>query len=106
MRKAVAEAQRRWPEFVAAFLSAEDRDMFIAKGPFTDGEHTEWMWVNVTEIEPSRVIGVLVSKPYRLRNFKEGDAVAFPLEDLNDWLCPGPDGEPVGAFTEAIVRGG
>lgn len=106
LRLAVAEAHRRWPEFVAAFEAASDREMFIAKGPFGDGTHTEWMWINVTGIEPSRISGILLNEPYKLRNVKEGDAVHIALEDLNDWLCPGPDGEPIGAFTEAIVRGG
>mgnify|MGYP003329175806 CR=1 FL=1 len=51
---AVAEATRRWPEFVAAF-SARDGEGHSVKAPITRGERTEFIWIEVDRIEPDRV---------------------------------------------------
>jgi uncharacterized protein YegJ (DUF2314 family) len=103
MQAAVQEARDRWAEFATAWTQAEDRSLFIAKFPFTEGDKTEFMWVNVTGIGEHQVEGVLLNKPFRLFKIREGDHVACGLDDLNDWMYPGDD-EPVGAFTELIVR--
>jgi hypothetical protein len=44
---AVAEGRRRWPEFLQAFERRHPDQIFSVKASFTDGEHTEWMWVVV-----------------------------------------------------------
>jgi len=100
---AVAEARTRWPEFVAAFQRATDREAFIVKGPFTDGTHTEFMWIQVTEIDPDAVHGILMNKPFKVRGIRAGSAVSVPVPEINDWLYAEND-EPHGAFTEALVR--
>ena len=104
MAAATAEARRRLPEFAAAFHAAEDRDAFLVKGPFTDGTHTEFMWVQPTSIERETIHGLLANDPFQVRGLRQGKAVAIAFADVSDWVY-GKDGEPVGMFTEAIVRG-
>lgn len=103
MVAAIAEARRRWPEFVAAWQSTEDRGTFIVKAPFTDGVHTEHMWVTPTQIEESQITGILMNQPFQLPRPREGDEVTFATEGLTDWMMV-QDDEVVGAFTEALVR--
>jgi uncharacterized protein YegJ (DUF2314 family) len=103
MLAAVAEARRRWPEFVAAFQKCADpAKPFVIKARFTDGAHTEFMWVSVRKIEPDRIYGRLENAPAELRNVREGDEVVVPLSDLNDWLCE-VDGKATGGFTMKAI---
>lgn len=100
MQAAVAEARRRWPEFVDAF---ENRDPdaetpFSVKVPFTDGEHTEFMWVEVSGIENDVIYGTLGNEPVNVRNVAIGDRVRANVEDLGDWLYVADD-EAVGGFS-------
>src|SRR5262245_44873307 len=44
MDEAMAEARRRWPEFVAAFAKRRPLQGFAVKVPFRENEQTEHMW--------------------------------------------------------------
>ncbi len=96
----MAEARRRWPEFVAAFeqRQPEGDDKFSVKAPFTDGERTEFMWIDVTGIENDVIYGTLGNDPLDLHNVKLGDPVRASVGELNDWMCL-VGGELTGGFT-------
>lgn len=102
MQAAVAEARRRWPEFVAAFHKRTDRQTFIIKAPFTENDQTEFMWVVVDGIGDQIVSGYLANAPVNLRGYAEGDYVQVRLSDLNDWAY-GQDGPEVGGFTMKVL---
>jgi uncharacterized protein YegJ (DUF2314 family) len=104
MIAAVAEAKRRWPEFVEAFMENTDTDViFSIKTEFTEGEKSEFMWVEITRIDGDTIHGVLGNHPNELRNIKLGDEVTVNLADLNDWTYF-KNGELIGGFTlEAIA---
>jgi len=103
MIRAVAEARKRWPEFVSAFQSDLAKDKpFIIKAEFREGDKSEFMWVSVKTIEANRIYGVLENSPLELKNVKEGQEVAVQLSSLNDWMYS-KDGEPVGGFTLQII---
>lgn len=65
MNAAIAEARRRWLEFVAAFAARKEGDSFLAKYPFTTTEGPlEHIWLVVTEITPDQqVIGNINNEP-------------------------------------------
>lgn len=104
MAAAVDEACTRWPEFVRAFETRDDREElpFLIKAPFTDGDVTEFMWVQVTGIENDIIYGTLENEPADLPKWNEGDRVQVKVEDLNDWMCV-IDNEPVGGFTMRVL---
>lgn len=104
MQAAVAEAQRRWPEFVAAFESrgADDDTPFAVKAPFGADENREFMWVEVTGIENEIVYGILKNEPAGIPELHEGDRVKVAVPDVNDWLAI-VDDEPHGGFTIKVL---
>ena len=104
MLAAVAEAKRRWPEFVEAFEHRTDEELFGVKKAFTDGENTEFMWVLVTAIENNRIYGTLGNEPVDVRGVKEGDNAIVDLDDINDWNYV-RDGEIHGGFTSKVLMG-
>jgi uncharacterized protein YegJ (DUF2314 family) len=105
MEAAVEEARRRWPEFVSLFLKrgqGSDRP-FIVKAPFTSGDRTEFMWMEVTAIEGEVIQGTLANSPHHLEDFHQGQPVAVPLADLCDWVCAGEDDRPLGGWTQKVL---
>lgn len=108
MKAAVDEAINRWPEFVAAFRrqdGAEDQS-FIAKAEFVsreDATNSEFMWINVTAASAESLEGVLMNEPHDLPDLHKGKAVTVMLKHLNDWIFPGPDGNPIGGFTLSVL---
>jgi len=102
--EAVEEARRRWPEFVEAF-AGRGEEPFLAKVRFSHGDIVEHMWMEVSACDLESVTGEVVNRPFKLPKPREGDVVTAPLSDLSDWMMI-VDGEPVGGFVEAILRGG
>ncbi len=103
MKAAVEEARRRWPEFVAAFTQRRDDQQFSAKGPFREGDNSEFMWIMVTAIEGEEIVGELGNDPVNLKKLKIGDPVRMKLVDLNDWIIVGGD-EMTGGFTIKVLQ--
>lgn len=83
---AVAEARRRWPEFLQAFQRREPDQTFSVKAPFTDGEKTEWMWVMVSSLAEEVLEGNLGNAPVEVRNVREGDRVTVRVSEIGDWV--------------------
>jgi uncharacterized protein YegJ (DUF2314 family) len=104
MQAAVQQARKRWPEFVAAFekRNEQEESPFLIKAPFSDNEHTEFMWVEVTGIENDVIYGVLENIPANVQTVSEGQVVRVKVADLNDWMCM-IDGSPAGAFTLKVL---
>lgn len=108
MEAAIAEARNRWPEFSRIFQSriVEEGKPFIVKAPFTEGEETEHMWLTVDEIEGDIITGTLANQPHRLLDYHEGQQITVKATELTDWLCVGPDGGPLGGWTNKVLSGG
>lgn len=106
MAAAVAEARRRWPEFVATYEAAEDKTRFAVKAPVTEGGNTEFIWINVKTLAGDQIHGFLANDPVALGDLKLGSFVSASVADLNDWVCPDPasPNRPLGLFTVKAVR--
>lgn len=102
---AIAEARRRWPEFVAAFKQREpDDERFIVKAPFVgENGETEHMWLQVFGLEPEYVHGHLSNHPIHTTKLKQGSQVEVPVADVSDWVCPDAEGNPLGNFTHQAI---
>jgi len=101
MIAAVAEAKRRWPEFVSAYQERTGQN-FSVKAPVTVGERTEFIWVAVDGLEPEYVHGTLDNDPVDLGDLKHGSRVEIPVGDVNDWAFVRDD-DPVGMFTVKVL---
>ena len=102
---AIAEARRRWPEFVTIFKNRQpDDERFIVKAPFTgeDGQ-VEHMWLQVFGLEPEYVHGHLVNHPMHTTKLKQGSQVEVAVADVSDWVCPDAEGNPLGNFTQQAI---
>ena len=105
IEQSIAEARRRWPEFVTAFLNRQPGDdRFIVKAPFRgEDDGVEHMWLQVFGLEPEYVHGHLINDPIHTTKLKKGSQVEVPAADVSDWVCPDSDGNPLGNFTQQAV---
>lgn len=102
MALAVAEAKRRWPEFVQAFSKRHPEQHFSVKAPVTREGQTEHIWIDVTSLSGEYVRGKLGNDPVDLHGMKLGDPISVPVSSLEDWLYVLTD-TPVGGFTIPAV---
>jgi uncharacterized protein YegJ (DUF2314 family) len=105
MDEAVAEARRRWPEFLAAYeaRTCDPEEVFIAKFPFGQDPHVEHMWISVESIDGDTVNGRMENKPMFQPGLKEGDPVTGSVERLSDWLYASEKGAE-GGFTQRVLQ--
>lgn len=101
MIKAVEEARRTWPNFVAAFEQKAGEE-FGVKAPISRDGNTEFIWISVTAIENDVIYGELANDPVALGNLKLGSRVKTTVSDLNDWVYLSKDG-PQGMFTSKVI---
>lgn len=107
MQAAVAEAQRRFPEFRERWAARADGEGFLVKAsiPKDGREGSEVIWIEVTGLEPEFIHGTLANQPVDIGDLNSGDAVEVPLGNLYDWVVAAKGmEEPLGLFTEKIVR--
>lgn len=102
LRRAIAEARRRWPEFVAAFAARRAGQDFTVKVPIRRGAVTEHIWVDVTAVAGDRIQGTLGNDPVNLPGLRLGDPVGAAAAEVEDWAYL--DGAtPHGLFTAAAM---
>ncbi len=101
---AVAEARRRWPEFVAIHARVGAAGEPLVKGRFTtpDGGD-EHMWLGVKSISDQGVAGELLNQPAHIPTLHKGQSVSIPHEDISDWAILDGD-TPVGMFVERLLQ--
>lgn len=104
MAEAIAEARRRWPEFVAAFAVRNDPEGYGVKAPFRHSDRVEHMWIEVEEATLERVIGRVLNSPLALPRPRQGDRVTVPAGEISDWGYQDGDRRG-GGFSDAIVQG-
>ena len=106
MLAAIAEARRRWPEFVSTFAAAgkpsADARKFSVKFAAREGEIVEHLWLTVTEIDGDKVRGTVGNRPVQVKGFELDKAVEIRAADVEDWLCFG-DAKVDGGFTVKVV---
>ena len=104
MRAAVAEARRRWPEFVAAFEERRPGQSFAVKAKVTEPNGaSEYLWLAVTALEGDGIYGILDNEPVLLRHRHRGDRTRVLVSSLQDWMTfDGAKG--TGGFTIAVLQ--
>lgn len=106
MEAAMAEASRRWPEFVAVFQAKPvGAEGFLVKARFPFREETEHMWIEPEAATLNDVSGTLANTSMYNPKLRQGAKVTVAADDISDWGYV-KDGEMIGLFTEAMVRGG
>ena len=105
-RETAKEASKRWQQ-----SNLMQRENWLIKwaAPIQpqDSNKKEYVWVKPVEWSPFRIEGILVTKPSGNIGFNEGDLVAFPIEELYDWVYKiegDMQGPRQGGFTVEVLE--
>jgi uncharacterized protein YegJ (DUF2314 family) len=77
----------------------------MVKGPFKkpDGGQ-EWMWIEVTSWQGSRIRGLLRNEPTGIPGLHAGETVEVAESDVFDYIHTLPDGTQVGNETGKLIE--
>jgi uncharacterized protein YegJ (DUF2314 family) len=100
---AVAEANRRFDEFLSAFEVRTPADLFEVKSAFRDDFGKEFMWFTVSQVDEDYIHGMLDNDPAQVKSVKRGQRVKILRKQVNDWLYV-REGQFYGGFTVKIVQ--
>lgn len=82
-----------------------DLEHLSVKAPFeTDDGGVEWMWVEVTQWNDSKMKGILQNEPRAIVDLKRGATVEVEVESLFDYLHGRADGSSAGGTTNDILQ--
>jgi len=102
------EASRRAKAALHRFRQGFEKrglgEQFLVKLPFRDGDHTEYMWVEVRTWRGSALEGVLQDEPFMLQNVRRGARVKLGEAEIYDWVILRSDGTSEGGETSKILE--
>lgn len=105
MIAAVEEARKAFDVFRSHWASRTEDQSFAIKAAITRGDNTEFIWVEVTGLEPDYIHGTLGNEPVDLPGLEYGSTVEVPVSDLNDWsIFLDEDTAPLGLYTVKILQ--
>ncbi len=101
---AIAEAQRRLPEFCAALESPGGAESALFKARFktSDGGH-EYVWLTFSRMGEGDIRGEIVNHPLDPSIPKKGSIAAITLDEIVDWAYVDRTGKSHGLFVERLL---
>jgi uncharacterized protein YegJ (DUF2314 family) len=106
LEAASKRARARLPSLRKAFSKGLEPGEFIqVKAPFaTPNDSNEWMWVEVTEWQGSRIRGLLRNEPFDIPGLHGGQIVQVQEEKVFDYIRRYPNGKEEGNETGRIIE--
>lgn len=87
MAAAIEKARATVDKFIAALKTpSETQDSFAVKLEVTDGETSEFMWLNAVAYRDGTFTGTLNNEPRDLTTVSLGDELSVPKTDIADWM--------------------
>lgn len=97
---AVLTAQRKLPEFIAAFKKRQGK--FAVCGKFETPSGPEHLWVRVDKYEGEVFSGKLDVEPKAYREKRKGDPISVKQADVVDWMYDAGEGMRGGFTLKAL----
>jgi|AntAceMinimDraft_1070359.scaffolds.fasta_scaffold126564_1 uncharacterized protein YegJ (DUF2314 family) len=87
MEKAFSEAKETLGQFIRrATEQRKDYEIYGAYIKVVEGETIEYLWISGFEkYDEIHFMGVLITKPELIKQFKEGSTIGILKEDIFDW---------------------
>jgi uncharacterized protein YegJ (DUF2314 family) len=102
LRAAVAEAQERLPEFVAALRQQSGERFSLRAGFKTWNNRIEQLWLDEVQLADDGFSGVLADRPRAVVGIRVGQRLLVEAAQVTDWAFM-RDGRQLGAFTQRAL---
>jgi uncharacterized protein YegJ (DUF2314 family) len=104
MNAAIEKARASVNTFTQALKSPKPgQSAFSVKMPFTDGKHTEHMWLTSVTFDGQKFHGTVNNDPEMVSNVKIGAKVSIESSKISDWMFV-ENGKLVGGYTLRVLR--
>jgi uncharacterized protein YegJ (DUF2314 family) len=104
MNAAIDKARASVNTFTQALKAPKPtQSAFSVKMPFTDGKHTEHMWLTSVTFDGQKFHGTLNNDPEMVSNVKIGAKVSVESSKISDWMFV-ENGKLVGGYTLRVLR--
>ena len=106
MNTAIWEAKQTRQQFLKTLVAPKPNQTdFSVKRPYpTQGRASlEHIWVSALSYDGQQLHGRISDVPVNIPNLKINDPVAFPVEEISDWMFL-EDRKIVGGFTIRVLR--
>jgi uncharacterized protein YegJ (DUF2314 family) len=104
MNAAIQKARGSVQEFIAAFQNPKPTQTdFSIKAKFTDGIHSEHMWVTELRFDGKAFSGKIGNDPAKLKNVRFGSPCTIAPNEISDWMFVDAD-RLVGGATIRVMR--
>jgi uncharacterized protein YegJ (DUF2314 family) len=107
MELAFAEAKQTLDEFISrATEKRSENETYGAYIKVVEGEAVEYLWISdFQKYDDTYFMGVLITKPALISQFKEGATVGVLKEDIYDWQIYNKETDMTeGAFTFKVLK--
>jgi uncharacterized protein YegJ (DUF2314 family) len=106
LREASERARAKLPKLRADFVTGlAPGESILVKAPFrAPNQGKEYMWIEVTKWEDSRIKGLLRSEPYHVKELHAGQVVDVLEADVYDYIRQFPDGSREGNETGKVIE--
>jgi uncharacterized protein YegJ (DUF2314 family) len=99
MNAAIAKARETVDTFIAALQSPKaGQSQFTVKMAFSDGAHTEHMWLSPVSYDGKIFHGTVQNDPANVSNVKLGQQASIEPSKISDWMYV-ENGKLVGGYT-------
>lgn len=104
MNAAMDKARSTVNTFIAALQSPQPgQSGFTVKMPFSDGPHTEHMWLEPVSFDGKQFHGTVSNEPETVKNVKMGQKAVVSASRISDWMYR-ENGKIVGGYTVRVLR--
>jgi len=104
MNAAIEKARTSVNTFAQALKAPKPgQSQFSVKMAFTDGKHTEHMWLTSVTFDGQKFHGTLNNDPEMVSNVKIGAKVSLESSKISDWMFV-ENGKLVGGYTLRVLR--
>jgi uncharacterized protein YegJ (DUF2314 family) len=91
MTRAFEKARASLDEFFRLAKSPkEGTEAYAIKVGVSDGDNTEYFWVNQFEVNGDEISGVLNNEPESVKKYRMGERFTFSRDDVVDWTYMEP----------------
>lgn len=103
MRKAVHQARKTLPVFIAALTHpGPGQSDFQVKKPFMQNGEVEHLWLSDVTFSGNRFHGYVDNMPRKIKGLKMGDRVSVNANEISDWAFI-DNGRLVGGYTIRVL---
>ena len=107
--QAYKDSAQKELQYLIDFMNDHEKNdelfRYAVKADFVEGDHSEHMWVQVTEFKDGHFFGRLANEPHTIKAIKYGQRVTVKRDNVEDWILQDfLTNTKVGGYSSEYIR--